>query len=350
MSLCRVGSTMIPVSGEISYPASEHGGTMSYSKNVYVDVVMDTTDFDNSAGACVGAVAALNGQLISTTSEVVGEKVDAARRISNSLANGFFKYIKYDLSEKKAVLGARIPALLQSLKAMAEDCRGKKKQLERDYERISGRYAKIFEDLDMSLRTSLRKLDEQTFETAELSNEVVFSNSLGCPVSQAVLAGSEQAGAATAIEVAGIKKSVENVIASGTRNIRGNLELNGMIRDALHDARLQERRVFKMPVVQIDSEPLDGRDARACFFPEELSPSTAENLRKGLEAAEDVCAPERVDDEKAWDLVEENFRRRLSEFVSDRSFVGDGDRFTCEVMRLWKTTRERHNNISGQER
>lgn len=347
MSSYRVGRATFYVSGSVSYPKSEDGGTVSYHDSVNVDVYMDTSEFDSSASNCVLAVGALNGQLVDTTQEVAGEKARAAKRISNSLASGFFRYIKYDLSEKKALLGSRIPALLQSLKAMAEDCRSKKKQLEHDYMRISGRYAKIFEDLDTSLHTSLRKLDEQTFETAELSNEVVFSNSLGCPVSQAVLAGPEQAGAATAIEVAGIKKSVESVIASGARNIRGNLELNVMIRDALHDSRLQERRVFKMPVVRIDSEPLEGREARECFFPEELPPATAEKLRKGVENAE---TPERENDEKAWDLVEENFRRRLSEFVSNGSFNGNGDRFSSEVMRLWKTSRERNSNISGQER
>ena len=72
MSYSRSFSKTIAIhySGSVSYPASQSGGSVSYSGTAYEDVVVninvDTDAFDSSVRHCNNSVGALTGAVVAT--------------------------------------------------------------------------------------------------------------------------------------------------------------------------------------------------------------------------------------------------------------------------------------------
>jgi hypothetical protein len=60
-------------------------------------------------------------------------------------------------------LSTKLDATLMHLHELAKRCVGKQMQMETDYNRISGRYLKIFDDLDNELENRIFELDKPAF-------------------------------------------------------------------------------------------------------------------------------------------------------------------------------------------
>ena len=77
------------VSGSISYPASEHGGTVSYHDSVEVNLYVDTSPFDRSVRSCGSEVNALTASVAGAAVQMCNTRKQTARLISQSIVNGF---------------------------------------------------------------------------------------------------------------------------------------------------------------------------------------------------------------------------------------------------------------------
>ena len=74
-------------SGTVSYPASEHGGSVSYSgeEPVYITIDVDTDAFDASVGNCNTAVNGLTSAVVATEAAQVESKRRAAKQIAATI-------------------------------------------------------------------------------------------------------------------------------------------------------------------------------------------------------------------------------------------------------------------------
>lgn len=174
------GSTTISV----SYPASQNGGTTTatvhYTEEVPVDVNIhvDTFPFEESVRHVNGKVDLLTGAVVATEAAEIASKVLNATKIGESIVNGFFSYIRSEISQQTAELSQNIDAHLIHLKELAQSCLSKKKQMESDYVRISGRYAKIFSDLNNELKNRIFEMDKPTFTfKKETDNQKIRTSS-----------------------------------------------------------------------------------------------------------------------------------------------------------------------------
>lgn len=154
-------------SGSISYPASEHGGTKSYSGTAYEDVVVnvevDTTPFDASTHHCGGQVDMLTGSVAATEAAQVASIKENSRKIGKTLIDGFFKTVRSEISQQINELKNNVEATLLKLQSDARRCNDMKRQMEVDYNRKCEQYLKIFSDLDRELENRIRNLDQPTF-------------------------------------------------------------------------------------------------------------------------------------------------------------------------------------------
>ena len=110
MSYTRSFSKNIAVkySGTVNYPASQNGGTMSYSGTAYetvnVDIHVDTNPFDQSVASCNNSVNGLTasvGAMNAAQCLAISENAD---KVSKSLIDGFFHTVRTDLSTQRAEL------------------------------------------------------------------------------------------------------------------------------------------------------------------------------------------------------------------------------------------------------
>jgi hypothetical protein len=152
-----------------SYPASQNGGsgTAHYSGTTYEDVNVnidvDTNPFDRSVANCNSSVNLLTGAVVATEAAQLVSIDKNAKKVAGTIVKGFFDYIRSDISQQVMELSQRIDAQLLHLRELAKNCVGKQKQMETDYNRISSRYLKIFDDLNNELENRIFQLDKPAF-------------------------------------------------------------------------------------------------------------------------------------------------------------------------------------------
>jgi hypothetical protein len=184
MSYTRSYREIITVSGSktvsVSYPASQNGGTTSATVNyteevpVNVNIDVDTLPFDNSVAHCNTNVNLLTGAVVATEAAQVISIDQNSKKVADTVITGFFGYIRYEISQQVAELVQTIDANLMHLKGLAVECLSKKEQMEVDFLRISGRYAKIFDDLNHEVANRVYELDKPAFVfKKELDNQKI---------------------------------------------------------------------------------------------------------------------------------------------------------------------------------
>jgi hypothetical protein len=145
--------------------------THSYSKSidvlaeipVEVNIHVDTIPFDESVEHCGNNVNLLTDSIVLTEVAEIKSKEENSQRVAGTVINGFFSYIRSEISQQVAELSQKIDATLMHLKELGNACSAKKKQMEGDYIRITGRYMKIFEDLNHELSNRIMELDRAAF-------------------------------------------------------------------------------------------------------------------------------------------------------------------------------------------
>ena len=153
----------------IDYPPSENGGSTSYEIDEEIDIPVDvnihvdTNPFDYSIQHCENNVDILTASVVATEAAQIASKRQNSIKVADSIIEGFFSYIKSEISQQVAELSQQIDAHLMHVKELAKACVAMKKQMESDYNRISSRYANIFEDLNNELTNRIFQLDKPAF-------------------------------------------------------------------------------------------------------------------------------------------------------------------------------------------
>ena len=191
----------VPYSGTtmVSYPASQHGGTkmVSYSgtteETVEVEVFVDTTPFDASVEDCSGHVDALTGSVVATEAAQVASIKENAKKVGDSIVDGFFNTVRFEISAQIVELQKRVDALLMDIHEKQKKLLELKSQMEKDYHRTAGRYSDIFGELNKELENRVHALDMPVFDSMgriiEAGNRYLSSDL----INMVVVAGKENA-------------------------------------------------------------------------------------------------------------------------------------------------------------
>jgi hypothetical protein len=152
-----------------SYPASERGGsgTAHYSGTEYEDVNVnldvDTVPFDKSVAKCNTNVNLLTGAVVATEAAQIASIDSNAKKVGQTIVDGFFKTIRSEISQQIMELSSQLDATLMHLHELAKRCVDKQRQMETDYNRISSRYIKTFDDLNNELENRIFELNKPAF-------------------------------------------------------------------------------------------------------------------------------------------------------------------------------------------
>jgi hypothetical protein len=165
MSYTRRYSETVSKTVTVSYPKSDSGGSTSVTVDIPVDVniLVDTNPFDRSVQHCGSNVNLLTAAVVATEAAEIVSKASNASKVADTIVGGFFSYIRSEISQQISELTQNIDAHMMHLKELAQSCLAKKKQMEGDYMRISGRYVKIFTDLNNELSNRIFELDKPAF-------------------------------------------------------------------------------------------------------------------------------------------------------------------------------------------
>lgn len=186
----------ISYSGSVRYPASERGGTASYSGTAYeevvIDINVDTDPFDREIHDCQNTVSTLTGSIVATEVAQVASIQKNSQKISNTIINGFYDTVRSELSQQIMELSTKIDSTLLFLQQMAKRCKDKQLQMQNDYGSISSRYVKIFDDLNHEFENRIFELCRPVFVFKRSADEHTLKLINSDMSSTTAISGAEQ--------------------------------------------------------------------------------------------------------------------------------------------------------------
>lgn len=275
MSYRRTFSKTIYVhySGSVSYPASQSGGTVGYSgtasETVHVNIDVDTNPFDNSISVCNTNVGLLTGAVVATEAAQISSIRDNARRVGQTIVNGFFKTISSEISQQIMELTTRVDALLVHLRGLAERCVDKQRQMQVDYQRLASRYMKTFDDLNRELENRIYELDRPTFNFKRESDAQALRSTSDFLVGSTAVTGSEASALQVRISASKAKHQAYATISCADRFLQVQKQMERTIEKTTHAGN--KVCLYGVPVCYAATEESNGIENKLFYQPSTIS-------------------------------------------------------------------------------
>lgn len=224
-----------------NYPASQNGGSSSVYVEleaeipVEVNIHVDTDPFDRSVENCSSHVDLLTGAVVATETAEIGSRRRNSNKIADTIIGGFFSYIRSEISQQISELTQSTDAQLMHLKELMQSCISKKKQMESDYFRISGRYVKIFDDLNSELSNRIYELDKPAFVFKKETDDQKIRTSDNDLINTVAIFGSESSDLQTKIGASITKKRALDTLNKAKVFLWQQKKLNNTIQQSMHN-------------------------------------------------------------------------------------------------------------------
>lgn len=171
------GSIKINFNGKYHhYSIGAHGSSgshdLSHDERVDVNIEVDTVPFDNSVDTCNDSVTYLTAGIAAAEAAEIVSIEKNSLRVGNTIIEGFFNNVRFEISSKVMELTKRIDALLMDIKEKSERLLALKSQMELDYNRTAERYGNIFGELNKELENRVFALDRPVFDVSRSINAV----------------------------------------------------------------------------------------------------------------------------------------------------------------------------------
>jgi len=275
----------IHYSGSVSYPASQHGGTTSYSGTAYEDVTVnievDTNPFDRSINSCNNSVNMLTGAVVATEAAQIASIDKNAQKVAGTIVDGFFSYIRSEISQQVMELSQKIDAHLLHLRELAKSCAAKQKQMETDYNRISSRYLKIFDDLNRELENRIFELNKPAFVFKSDNDKHAIRTTGNDLVSTVTVFGSESGELQAKISASVIKKRALNAINQANIFLWKQKKLQSTINQSMLKENVAATRFSPVCFIETNDEknPTGKNVYQAGFLPKSNPNELIEKFR-----------------------------------------------------------------------
>ncbi len=270
----------------VSYPASQSGGSTSVTVSgtvevpVDIEIYVDTDRFDDNVDGCRNSVNMLNAAVVATTAEEIRVKKEASQKIGNSVVKGFFDYISAELSQLKSELSTKCDSILATLLEQKQACWDKRLQMKGDYDRITTRYLKLFNDLDSEMATRIRAVDKQTFA---VNRDLLASTSRTTDTSLlgvATIIAAETAQIDAILAASSIKNRARVSIDKTREFLEGTYILQKTVQDMLFEGAHQA--TYKVPVMYVSSVGSDTESHSKIYGSDAVPLRTIKNLDEEL--------------------------------------------------------------------
>jgi len=258
-----------------NYPASKDGGSGTAHfdgteyEDINVNINVDTAIFDNSVNSCNTNVNLLTGAVVATEAAQLVSIDKNSKKVASTIVSGFFGYIRSEISQQVAELSQNIDAQLMHLKELAQSCLAKKTQMEGDFNRISSRYVKIFDDLNNELSNRVHELDKPTFvfkKETDSQKKRAYENDL---VNIAAIFGGESGNLNTKISASLTKKRALDTLNQSKVFLWQQKILNNTIQQSMLNENANNQKFS--PICFIESNNEKNQIGKSLFTPTFLS-------------------------------------------------------------------------------
>jgi len=162
---------------------------------------VDTTPMAKSVDSAGHHITGVNAAVVAMNVAVIAAEKASSKTICENVNKGFYTLIKSQISQKAVAAYNEMTSKQGILVQLAKALDKVKGQMEKDYNMIANRYAKLFNSLNKALETRVRELDRSAMRLAEIRKNMVFdrlkddgsmlfsASSEAIPLAQTALAG-----------------------------------------------------------------------------------------------------------------------------------------------------------------
>jgi hypothetical protein len=327
-------------SKSVSYPKSENGGTMtvSYSETVPLDITVDveTAPFDHSVSNCNGSIDVLTGSVAAMNGAQIAAIRETAGNISRSLIDGFFNTINTELSQQIQTQDSAIQAGAGLIAEQGKAVSAQKRVMETDYNRISSRYAALFQNLDDECHKRIYALDKRSFNLARNVQKKLLLEMGANTAAKNVLGIEEESSSKLMLAASRLKRLAHDVLEVLRMYVGQETAIAARIDSFMLDEKIEGKQLEYTPVLWTEEDNLEGGGLdKNCYAPE----SMPEDKRALIARSAAGCfAPEAGWHDAGED--EKNILDREIKALSESAFAGASDekdlRIHDKIIELWR--------------
>ncbi|MDR2786080.1 MAG: hypothetical protein LBB83_09230 [Treponema sp.] len=329
-------------SKSVSYPKSENGGTMmvSYSEMVPLDITVDveTSPFDHSVSDCNGSIDVLTGSVVAMNGAQVAAIRETTRKVSRSLIDGFFNTINTELSQQIQALDSAIQAGAGLIVEQGKAVSAQKRVMETDYNRISSRYAALFQNLDDECHKRIYALDKSSFNLAQNVQKKLILEIGTNVAAKNVLGIQDESSSKLMLSVSRLKRLAQDVLTVLRMYVGQETAVAAQIDSFMLDEKIEEKQTEYVPVLWVEQDSLEGSGLEKNCYASDSMPET----KKALIAQ---SAGGHFTAEAGWHPAgedEKNILDREVTALSESAFAGASDekdlRIYDKIIELWRNS------------
>lgn len=163
----KVSKTVI-----VNFEPSKKGGSKSVTVEIPVEINLefDSQPFTQSVKECEENIISLTNAVNETEKAEVKAREDSSMAVAKSILDGFFGYIRSEISQQAQELKQNADSMHIVLNELMKKCSSLKDQMSKDFKRISDRYIKIFQDLNKELSFRIFELNKPAFTFEKETN------------------------------------------------------------------------------------------------------------------------------------------------------------------------------------
>ncbi len=203
---------------------------------ITVDIHVDTKPFDKGVSNVNSNIDLLTGAVVASEAAQVASIHENSKKVGGTIVNGFFSYIRSEISQQISELSQNIDSQLMHLKELSKAVQSKKFQMKNDFERISSRYIKIFDELNSELSNRIYELDKPTFLFKKETDKQAIRSVSNDLVNTATIFGFENSDLHSKISTSIAKKRAYDTILKA----RKFLSEQNVLNKTIHRSMLNE--------------------------------------------------------------------------------------------------------------
>lgn len=305
------------VSGSVSYPASQNGGstsvTLNWSEPVQIVVNVEDDPFQSSVHSCRTQVDMMTASVVATEAAQIASKAQSSKKVGAAIVDGFNGLIQSEISQQMTELEALMPPKLQELKALVDRCLMLRQQMARDFARIGDRYHRLFSDLDTELERRVRNLDQATFMLRDYAATDMAVGAGSSSITRTALSSGEQNGAISSIQSHRIRQRAFGMVESARKHLAASHFLLKGLRQIQCDELVQNVVPVFVPISVIEFDDEVGQ--------RKMNIVAASGVSKIIDAR-GVQIAKMLSEKVQWVPLDEISRKRLDERLNTRIIAG----------------------------
>ncbi len=280
MSYTRTYHNSVTFSGSktVSYPASEHGGTMtvSYSGTVPVttNIHVDTDPFDASIRGANTGIDLLTGSVVAMESAEVIAKKEASNKIADRLIGGFYSLISNDLTTQRSESITLVKAKFALLKEYSQGVADKKERMESDTARLKTYYGSVFENIDKDMITRIEALDRNVFKIKKGARDELIMIPGKSAVTSSYIQTKESGTVDGLVYAARLRSRISTVLSAVSDYVKKSSEYKKTVNNIMSSGESEQSQIEYVPVILHSSQDINAEyNGKYKFFAPEFDTS-----------------------------------------------------------------------------